>query len=160
MAGPTPPSRGAMRPEELDAFLRRPLLARLATIDPDGYPAIVPLWHEWDGSALWLLVRAKARFADDLRRDPRVGVSIVADDDPDRRVQIRGRATIVGGPAPLEGPTLELARRMAERYEGEAGARYVDASRWEQRLLVRVDPEGTRTWTSPDWHPRYAGDTT
>jgi PPOX class probable F420-dependent enzyme len=146
---------GGLGPAELDALLSRPILGRLATVDPDGYPAIVPIWFEWDGSAILLVARGRARYLDDIRREPRVGFSVVADSDPDVRVHLRGRAKIVTDPAVLEGETLALARRLAERYEGPAGLDYIDASRSLERCVVRIVPERTISWGSPDWHPRY-----
>ncbi|MEO8229174.1 MAG: TIGR03618 family F420-dependent PPOX class oxidoreductase [Chloroflexota bacterium] len=146
---------GGLGPVELDALLRRPVLGRLATIDPDGYPAIVPIWFEWDGHAILLVARGRARYLDDIRREPRVAFSVVADDDPDVRVHLRGRAEIVTDAAPLEGETLALARRLTERYEGPAGLDYIDASRSLERCVVRIVPDRTISWGSPDWHPRY-----
>jgi PPOX class probable F420-dependent enzyme len=151
----TPRVPGALTRVEIDALLRRPLVARLATIDPDGYPSIVPVWFEWDGEAAWIVVRAEARFVDDMRRDPRVGLSIVADDDPDLRVQLRGRATFVQGPGPVDGRMLVVARAMGERYEGSAGLAYIETSREWPRCLVRIDPVRLLAWGSPDWHDRY-----
>jgi PPOX class probable F420-dependent enzyme len=146
---------GALTAQELDELLRRPLLARLATVGSDGFPAIAPVWHEWDGAALWLVLRAAARLVEDIRRDARVGLSIVDDADPDRRVQIRGHATIIEGPVPLQGRALELTRRMAVRYEGPSGLAYVEHSVEWPRVIVRVDPVRLLTWGSPDWHHRY-----
>jgi PPOX class probable F420-dependent enzyme len=146
---------GGLNPNEIDALLRRPILGRLATLDADGYPAIVPIWFEWDGHAILLVARALARYLDHIRREPRVGFSVVADDDPDLRVHIRGRAEIVSGPAPLEGETLELARRLAERYDGPAGLGYIEASRSLARCSIRIVPDRVTSWGSPDWHPRY-----
>lgn len=151
----TPRVSGALTRVEIDDLLRRPLVARLATIDPDGYPSIVPVWIEWDGEAAWIVVRAEARFVDDMRRDPRVGLSVVADDDPDLRVQLRGRATFVQGPGPLEGRMLAVARAMGERYEGSPGLAYIEASREWPRCLVMIDPVRLLAWGSPDWHDRY-----
>ena len=153
MITPRPP--GPLNRTEIDRLLRRPLVARLATVDPDGYPAIVPVWIDWDGEAAWLVVRAGARFVEDIRRDPRVGLSVVADDDPDLRVQLRGRASIVDGPAPLDGRMLAIARSMSERYEGAAGLAYIETSRAWPRCLVRIDPVQLLAWGSPDWHERY-----
>lgn len=162
MSGTKPDARaggpggpGGLGPEAIDALLRRPLLARLATIDEDGYPAIVPVWFEWDGASLWIVARARARYVADLVRNPRVAVSVIADDDPDRRIQVRGRAEVVSGPAALEGETLALARRLAECYEGPPGLAYVEASRSWERCLIRIVPDRIVSWGSPDWHPRY-----
>lgn len=138
-----------------DALLRQPIVGRLATIDDDGYPMIVPVWFDWEGTAFLIVARARSRYLAHLRRDPRVALSIVAPDDPDVRVHVRGRAAIIAGPGPLEGELLALARRLAERYEGPAGLDYIEASRAWERCLVRIDPERITSWASPDWHPRY-----
>jgi PPOX class probable F420-dependent enzyme len=141
--------------DEIGALLRRPVPARLATLDSDGYPSIVPVWLEWDGSTAWIVARAAAAYVANLTRDPRVGLSVVDPDDPDRRVQIRGRARIAAGPGPLTGRTLEIAKAMAERHEGAAGLAYIEQTLDWPRVLVAITAEQIRSWGSPDWHPRY-----
>jgi hypothetical protein len=66
-----------------------------------------------------------------------------------------GRAEVVAGPGPLDGEMEAVARRMALRYEGAAGDRYIDESLAWPRLLVRITPDRIRSWGDPDWHPRY-----
>jgi len=149
---------GRLTRPALDTLLRRPLLARLATVDPGGYPAIVPVWIEWDGSAAWIVARAGAGYVADVRRDPRVCLSVVADDDPDLRAQLFGRAEVVVDAAPLAGRTLEIARRMARRYEGKPGLAYIERSRDWPRVLLRVVPSRIVSWGSADWHARYLPD--
>jgi PPOX class probable F420-dependent enzyme len=146
---------GALSPEALDALLREPIVARLGTIDPEGYPVIVPIWTEWDGSAVWLVARARADYAANLVARPKVSLSIVRDDAADIRALIVGRAEVVEGPGPLAGRMEEVARRMARRYEGEAGERYIEDSRDWPRLLVRVVPDRIVSWGDAGWHPRY-----
>lgn len=148
-------THGGLEPDAISALFGRPIVGRLATIDADGFPAIVPVWFEWDGTAIWIVARARARYVDDIRRDPRVALSIVDPDDPDVRAHIRGRAEVVAGPAPLEGETLALARRLAERYEGASGLAYIETSRPWERCLIRIAPDRLTSWGSPDWHPRY-----
>ena len=155
-------SPGALTPTELDALLGGPILARLATIDPAGWPAVVPVWFEWDGEAVWIVARARAGYVGDLKREPRVCLSVVADDDPDRRAQIFGRAEFIGDPGPLDGRGLEIARRMAVRYEGGKGLQYVERSLAWERALIRIVPVRIVSWRSPEWHARYrkpVGDT-
>ena len=148
-------SVGVLTPEQLDALLREPIVARLATTTDEGYPYIVPVWTEWDGEAAWLVIRAKAEFARHLVARPKVALSIVRPDDPDTRALILGRAEVLEGPGPLEGRTLDIAERMGRRYEGEAGQAYVEESRDWPRLLVRIVPEQIVSWTGGDWHLRY-----
>jgi PPOX class probable F420-dependent enzyme len=144
-----------LSPEELDALLREPIVARLGTIDADGYPIIVPIWTEWDGTAIWLVVRSKADYAANLRERPKVSLSVVRGDAADTRALILGRAEIVEGPGPLSGRLEAVARRMARRYEGETGDRYIDESLSWPRLLVRVVPQRIVSWGQAGWHPRY-----
>jgi PPOX class probable F420-dependent enzyme len=153
----SPDRHGALTSDEIDALLTRPILARLATIDDAGHPSIVPVWFEWAGGAFWVVGRAHARYIADLGARPQVGLSVVDDRDPDRRIQVSGRATIVAGPGPLDGEMLALARRLAERYEGPDGLEYIDESRDWPRVLVRIEPLATVSWGSPEWHGRYRG---
>ena len=156
---PTPPDRpeagGPLSSDALDALLREPIVARLGTIDADGYPVIVPIWTEWDGEAIWLVVRANADYAANLQARPKVGLSVVRADAADTRALILGRAEIVEGPGPLRGQAEAIARRMAVRYEGPDGERYIDESLEWPRLLVRIVPERIVSWGDPGWHPRY-----
>ncbi len=153
---PAPPDRpGSLSPEALDALLREPIVARLGTIDADGYPVIVPIWTEWDGEAIWLVARAKADYSANLRARPKITLSIVRDDAADTRALILGRAEIVEGPGPLSGRLEVVARRMARRYEGAEGDRYIEESMNWPRLLVRVVPDRIVSWGDPGWHPRY-----
>ena len=50
-----------MTTAELERFLGQERVLRLATIDEDGWPAVVPVWFVWHGGAFWVwnLDRAK-----------------------------------------------------------------------------------------------------
>ena len=146
---------GGLSPEALDALLREAIVARLATIDDDGYPYVVPVWTEWDGTAMWLVARARAAYVAHLVARPKVALSIVRADMADTRVLILGRAEIVAGPGPLEGEMEAVARRMATRYEGADGERYIEESLAWPRVLVRIVPDRIRSWGDPGWHPKY-----
>ena len=145
----------ALSPAELDELMARPIVGRLATVQPDGWPSVVPVWVEWDGSAAWVIARAASRYVEDLRREPRVCLSVVDEADPDRRVQLFARATVVTEAAPLADASLAMARRMAERYEGAAGLAYIERSRSWPRIIIRLQPERVVSWASPEWHARY-----
>jgi nitroimidazol reductase NimA-like FMN-containing flavoprotein (pyridoxamine 5'-phosphate oxidase superfamily) len=51
----------SMTGDELDAFLGEERVLRLATLDEDGWPAVVPVWFVWHERAFWVwnLNRAK-----------------------------------------------------------------------------------------------------
>ena len=67
---------GPIEPSELDAFLSQALVASLSYLSEDGYPSSVPLWYDWDGKAFWLVPSPAAEWAEYVRRNPRVSLSI------------------------------------------------------------------------------------
>lgn len=140
--------------EELRAFLAGPWICKLGTLTAEGYPAVNPVWYEYDGAGYTIIGRERADWVGHIRRDPRVGLCI---DDPDgahARVLVRGRAEIVEGPS-VRGLWLPVARRMAARYMGgESGGAYMDRTLDFPRYTVYVRPEQTTTWRGA-WARRY-----
>jgi hypothetical protein len=51
---------GRLDEEEISTFLAEAHLARLACLDDEGWPYVVPCWHEWDGSSFWVIPRKMA----------------------------------------------------------------------------------------------------
>jgi PPOX class probable F420-dependent enzyme len=78
-------------PPELDALLREPNPAVIATLKPDGSPHSVATWYLWDdGRALVNMDESRARL-DYLRRDPRVSLTVLDGEDWYHHVSLRGR---------------------------------------------------------------------
>lgn len=155
--GTTGAHTGALTADQINGLLGEPLIATLATIDDDGFPYPVEVWTEWDGTDVWLLVRARAAFVTHLRARPRVGLLVSRRDVNQTRVMVLGEAEVVEGPVTLdESPRLrETALRLARRYSGEAGKHYIAASSGWPRCLVRIRPRRFIGWGVVDWHPRY-----
>lgn len=106
-------------------------IAHLATVLPDGSPHTVPLWVDTRGDQIVFLTRPRSRKAHNLRRDPRMALSIAPVDDPFTPVVVRGRVVEW-----LEGDAAwEIADRIATKY---TGAPY---SRREERVVAVVEPE-------------------
>lgn len=149
-------SAGGLTAAQIDEFLAGPVIARLATVQPDGAPYIAPVWQQWDGEAMYIIPRAGSKFVEHLKREPRVAVSCADDVNPEHtRILIQGRAELVEGPAPLRGRMLEIASEMALRYMGPNGPQYVGRTVDRPRYLVRVTPEKIVSWAGGEWHPRY-----
>ncbi|MBB6376150.1 PPOX class probable F420-dependent enzyme [Pseudonocardia eucalypti] len=66
-------------------------LAHLATVLPDGSPHTVPLWVATHGDHVVFLTGPHSRKARNLRRDPRVALSMTTPDNPFEPVVVRGR---------------------------------------------------------------------
>ena len=141
--------------EQVDELLAGPIIARLATVKPDGSPYVVPVWEYWEDGAMYIIPREKSRFMEYVKNEPRVAVSCADDVDPDHpRLLIEGTAEIVEGPVKMAGRTLDIAREMVVRYAGEPGLAYLESTIDNPRYLLRIRPDKMTTWAK-GWHPRY-----
>jgi PPOX class probable F420-dependent enzyme len=119
----------------LDPDVRRVLdgtpIAHLATVLPDGSPHTVPLWVGTSGDRIVFLTGPASRKARNLRRDPRVALSIAPADNPYAPVLVRGRVV-----ERLDGEEAwEVVDRLAVKY---TGAPY---SRDQERVVFVIEPE-------------------
>ncbi|HUQ59700.1 PPOX class F420-dependent oxidoreductase [Lentzea sp.] len=97
-------------------------IAHLATVLPDGAPHSVPLWIGTHGDHVVILTGPTSRKARNLRRDPRVAISLTPPDDPFRPVVLRGRVVEW-----LEGDAAwEIIDRIALKYIGVPYERDLD----------------------------------
>jgi general stress protein 26 len=64
-------------------------IAHLATVLPDGSSHSVPLWVDTRGDKIVFLTGPHSRNARNLRRDPRMALSIAPVDNPFTRVAVR-----------------------------------------------------------------------
>jgi PPOX class probable F420-dependent enzyme len=78
-------------PTSYEDLLTTPALAHVATIGPDGAPQVTPVWFDWDGARLLLALAPDRQKMRNLRRDPRLAVSIVDPANAYRYLEIRGR---------------------------------------------------------------------
>jgi PPOX class probable F420-dependent enzyme len=72
------------------ALIERPVLASLATLNPDGSPQITPLWIDLDGDNVLFNTAQGRKKARNLEQDARVAVSVVDPDDPYNVVALQG----------------------------------------------------------------------
>jgi PPOX class probable F420-dependent enzyme len=115
-------------------LIARPVLASLATLNPDGSPQITPLWVDRDGDDVVFNTaqgRVKAR---NLQRDARVAVTVIDPDDPYNVVAFRGTVTEVS----TEGADAHIDA-LAKKYLGVDS--YPMRREGEVRIKVRVQPD-------------------
>jgi PPOX class probable F420-dependent enzyme len=118
----------------LDPDVRRVLegtsLAHLATVLPDGAPHSVPVWIDTHGDHIAILTGPGSRKARNLRRDPRVALSLTSPDNLYQPVIVRGRVVEW-----IEGDAAwEIVDRIATKY---IGGPY---SRDEERIIALIEP--------------------
>ena len=84
-------------PDAYRDLLDRPAIAHLATLMKDGSPQVTPVWCDRVGDHV-RLNSARGRLKDrNMRRDPRVALSLCDPDSPYRYLEIRGRVIEITG---------------------------------------------------------------
>jgi PPOX class probable F420-dependent enzyme len=123
---------------ELSASARNkvdaPNLAFLATVMEDGSPQVTPVWIARENGNITFntaLGRVKEK---NMRRDPRVAISIADKDDPYDKVCIRGRVVEIIEGEEADRQIDELAKKYLSRDE------YPWRNRAETRIKVIVEP--------------------
>ncbi len=137
---------------EVRAFLEEPNhLLRLATVDAEGAPRVVPIWFVFADDRLWFTPRLKSAWWGDLQRDPRAAVTIDEDESPYRKVALRAEVTVEHEPG-QDDQWRDLYRTIAKRYTvDEFADAYVNATIHEPRALLSLpcDPAEVTTWRMP-----------
>jgi hypothetical protein len=76
-----------MSAEELDRFLAEERVVRIATLDDEGWPAVVPLWFVWHDGALWVWNLNRARRTGRLEAGAPAAIVV---DAGEQYVELRG----------------------------------------------------------------------
>ena len=121
-------------PESHADILGKPAFAHLSTLMSDGSPQASAVWVDTDGGAI-VINSAEGRLKDrNIRRDPRVAVSVTDPENPYRSLMIRGRVTKITN----EGADHHIDL-MAKKYMGvdEYPFRQPD----EVRVMYYIEPE-------------------
>jgi PPOX class probable F420-dependent enzyme len=120
---------------EVQALLDEPNLAHFVTLMRDGSPQVTPVWVTHDGTHVLINTAEGRQKPRNLRRDPRVAVSVVDRNNTQHYVQIRGRVVdmITGEEA------WQSINKLASKYSG--GARSYPRREGEERILVKILPD-------------------
>ena len=110
-----------------------PNLLFVATVNQDGSPQVTPVWtHTQDGYVTFNTARGRAKERN-MRREPRIGLSIASRDDPMEKVDLAGRVVEM-----IEGEEAEAQiDDLSEKYIGE---RPYPWRRDEERIKVLIEP--------------------
>ena len=121
----------------LDLFTK-PAFANLATLNADGSPQVTPVWVDFDGTNI-VVNTARGRVKDrNLRREPRVAISLLDPENPYRYLGVQGRVvdmTEQGADAHID--------KMAKKYLNKDT--YPFRAPGEVRVIVKIKPEKVHT---------------
>jgi PPOX class probable F420-dependent enzyme len=120
--------------EKARKLFEDPNLLFVATVNSDGSPQVTPVWTALENGHVTFntaVGRAKER---NLRRDPRVGLSITARDDPFNKVDLAGRVVDI-----IEGDeAYAQIDDLSEKYIGQRP--YPWRREDETRVKVLIEP--------------------
>ena len=120
-------------PERGREILEKKSVGNLATVMSDGSPQVTPVWVDVDGDDILvntLDARLKPR---NIRRDPRVAISIPDPDNPTVALIVRGTADLA-----TEG-AREHADSLAKKYLDEDVFPYHQPG--DVRVMIRIHPK-------------------
>jgi PPOX class probable F420-dependent enzyme len=106
--------------------------ATLATVNADGSPHTAVVWVGRNEDELLFSTTVGRRKERNMRRDPRVSVSVFDRENPYRYVEVRGNVTITqqGG--------RELINQLSHKYTGQD---YAADAPDAVRVVIRLVPE-------------------
>ena len=170
-----------MSSEQIERLLARNGLVRIATTSADGSPLVVPVGYLYRDGEILMTAREKVSWLADIRRDPRVCLSIDDGRYPLPKVTVRGEAEIRYEPGdddlwrdrrlPLNAPEPPEPERVLDdgTEEWTYAAAYHAMTRDEPRALVAVNLARSvvTSWRMPvvgeqlegSWAGRYYRDT-
>ena len=116
----------------LDLFDKK-AFAQLATLMPDGSPQVTPVWVDYDGRNV-RFNSALGRVKDkNVRRDPRVAMSIQDPDNPYRYLAIRGRVVEI-----TQDGADDHINTLSQKYVGKPV--YEGRKSGEVRVTYKIEP--------------------
>ncbi len=133
-------------PREVAAFLTEPHLGVLATVSSVGNPQTTVVWYEFRDSAFWFYVGKRSHKARNVRRSPRVSLTIDERQYPYKGVVVYGNAKEVDFDE-------ERACRIAIRYMGQEDGEAMHRAMMTgaKRTGIRLIPERMHRWDFTDW---------
>ena len=109
-------------------------LAHSVTLMKDGSPQVTPVWVHCDDEYIIVNTAEGRQKPLNLRRDPRVALSIADSEDPYKYIQIRGRVAEVT----TEG-AYDVINMLSHKYRGPAED--YPKRPGEVRVTVKIVPE-------------------
>ncbi|MEZ4287228.1 MAG: PPOX class F420-dependent oxidoreductase [Polyangiales bacterium] len=125
-------------PKEFVDIVQKPTFAHFSTLMDDGSPHSSPVWIDMEGERL-VVNSAEGRLKDrNIRRDPRVALSLTDPDNSYRALNIRGRVT-------------KITREGADEHIDQMAKKYMNVDKYpfrapnEQRVKYYIDVDRVAT---------------
>jgi PPOX class probable F420-dependent enzyme len=128
-----------MTKEEMQTFLARPLVARLATVRPNRTPQVVPMWFLYEDGVMYMSTRTYAAKVKHLQKNPRVAV-VVDEMVAPRKNKV---VTLEGTVETQTTGVKELTTKIYHKYVGAEGAATPAAQQSinTPRVILKITPK-------------------
>lgn len=117
--------------DEVRAFLQKPLLARMSTIDFEGYPHTVPVWFKLDGDEIVIIATRDTRKVGHIARNPKGAVVVGGDSGDGGGYLLKGEFSVE------EDPGLYWMKTLTYHYEDEEQAAK-DVAAWSDLDMIVI----------------------
>ncbi|HZW56787.1 MAG TPA: PPOX class F420-dependent oxidoreductase [Nitrososphaerales archaeon] len=107
--------------------------ASVATLMPNGSPQVAPVWVDRDGDIILINSAESRQRIRNLKRDPRIALTIFDQEDPYTRVSIRGRV-------------IEMTKNGAEEHIDKLQLKYRGTPKYpnhnpkDPRVIMKIEP--------------------
>ena len=130
--------------EEIKELIRSANFGHLATLMRDGAPHVDPVWIDLEGETIIVCSGTGSLKARNTKRDARVGLSVVAMDNPYKETQLRGRVI-----EQRPDPHLTAIDRVSRKYTGKP---FPFRDKPAERLVLVIAVERARYLVLPFVH--------
>ena len=139
----TPTPARTLSQQEIGDLLNLAIPAHLATLDPAGFPRVIPIWFLWEEGIFYLSSGPRSRHVQDLARDPRAGLCITVEEGQTEAGYRPFRQIMVRGYAHVQPDTDEIwARKLILKYiTGPAGMLRAQRIAGEPLVVIVLRPE-------------------
>jgi len=130
-----------MTKEEMNNFLKEPWLTSVATVTPEGYPHVTPIWSYYDGEHFYMTLVDGNPKSRSLALNNHIALAIGNDTLP-------YKAVIVHGTVELFREDIEpIVRKIVEKYVGgEQADAIIEHAFGEPQVIAKVTPWRIYTW--------------
>jgi PPOX class probable F420-dependent enzyme len=132
-----------MQAERLSRFLNGAYLLDLATLTPEGFPHVTPVWFEYDGKNFLISTTRERKKARNLMKNKNAGFSIAPRELP--YAAVVGFGTIEIG----TDPGMELIKRLCYKYlPANKAGKYFESMKNAPgtRITLTLHPTWMRSW--------------
>ena len=120
-------------PEKYADLFEKQAFGNLGTLMKDGSPQVTPVWVDYDGRYV-RINSAKGRVKDkNIRRDPRVSISLQDPTNPYRYIEVRGKVVEI-----TENGADDHINKLSQKYLGKPV--YPFRQPGEVRVMYEIEP--------------------